>query len=471
MSIDALFREQYLTYDWVSTLKNSQRFWYQNLNNKIYIYDQQSLNIYTMSGYAAKLFATTERQEFSLILETMPWDEMKSTHKIFESIINTSTLDIPDVKNFVDSIHLNFSNQCNLACKYCFRDNSLDFRIADRSVPIRALEYLVYDCGKDATEYFVGYCYGGEPLLEFENLKNLIRYASLLSEKINKQIRIHFCTNGTILTEEMVKFLFRRQRDINISIDGNEMVNDAVRQYKNGKGTFSVIQSNIKKYQENNFRIHARSVITKNYPFPNRILNHLLDMGFDSISMKPIRSGNPLSFDKENIPQLLNAYKQLLEMFHQDLITERFDRIKKYKDDYSLRFIRVILLKQRVRRRCAWGRNQLVVNHLGEIFPCDSVLNIDRFKMGDVYTGVNWSQFSNLNVEERGYCKICWARNICGGTCFFSSWVVNNNISDIEPFECQLQKFLIENSLRLIFQLIDEKYNLNKLRTFFETIS
>jgi uncharacterized protein len=467
MNTETMIRDQYLPYHRVSALKDPHRFWYQNINQQVYIFDQVSGNIYGLKGQIASLFQARQRQEFSSILNSMTWDEVKSAYTIVDKISKSSSVNEPELKNTINSIHLDLSNQCNLACKYCFKDKKR-YELKDWSIVTRSLDFLVYDCGKNASEYEIGYCYTSEPLLDFPNLKKLIVHVTRLSKTINKKISVFFNTNGTILSEEIIRYFNRISRQFNISIDGSQSVHDEVRRFANGKGTFSVIQANIQKLKELNYTLLGSSVLTAQYPYPAQVLNFLLDLGFDDVLMKPVRFGNGLSFDENNISGLKYGYEEYFHMFYQDLRNGDFSRIKKYMNDFPLRFFQLILFKQKKFRRCYWGFNKMSVNHRGEIFPCDSALNMADFKVGDIENGMDWSKYSGLlQVDVRGQCKSCWAKYICGGTCYVKSWLDQRDYLWIDPVECELNKFLIESSLRLMFQLIDEGFNLAGLREFY----
>lgn len=469
MSINTVFRDQYLTYEMASILRNPKRFYYQTLNDRVYIFENLSGNIYVLKGNLATLFKAKEHGEFTALLDTMTWEDIKSAYSVIDGIIGIPNSHIKEPKYTTNSIHLDLNNQCNLACQYCFKDKK-HFEVKDWSIVTRTLEFLVYECGKDASEYEIGYCYTSEPLLDFQNLKKLIVQVTHLSKKINKKISVFFTTNGTILTEEILRYFNRITRQFNISIDGPQCVHDEVRQFVNGKGTFSVIQANINRLKENNYTLLGSSVLTTKYPYPAKVLNYLLDLGFVDVLIKPARFGNELSFDKKNISILKDGYEEYFQMLYQDLRAGNFERFKKYMNDFPMRFFKVILLKHKIFRRCYWGLNKMSINHRGEIFPCDSALNIDEFKVGDIYKGMDWSRSSDfLQVDVRGNCRDCWAKNICGGTCYLKSWLDKRDYLYINPVECELNKYLIESCLKLIFQLIDEGFNISELRQLYST--
>lgn len=467
MNVEEFIREQILTYERILALKDPKRFWYQNRKDQVYLFDCLSGNIYTLKGNSARLFQAKEREEFEKILSTLTCDEMKSVYTIVDKILKFTGNLVQETKFTMNSIHLDLSNRCNLACKYCFKDKRR-FELTDWSIVTRALEFLVYECGKEASEYEIGYCYTSEPLLDFQNLKKLIIETTQLSKKIDKKISVFFTTNGTILTDEILRYFNRISRQMNISIDGPQNVHDTVRRFANEAGTFSVIQKNIKKLKENNYTLLASSVLTTKYPYPVQILNFLLDQGFVDILIKPARLGNELSFNEKNLGELKNGYEEYFQLFYEDLKEGSFERIKRYMNDFPLRGLKIILLKQKKPRRCYWGWNKMSINHRGEIFPCDSALNINDFKVGDVYTGMDWSRISHLlHVEARGDCKSCWARYICGGTCYIDSWLNNRDYLSIDPVECELNKFLAESCLNLTFQLLDEGFDLEQLRKLY----
>lgn len=466
MCVDNFFREHYLTYEMFLELKNQYRFWSQSINTKVYIYDMVTSNIYVLKGNFKNLYEAKDREEFIAVLNKISLDDIKLTYTSVDKILRSSVSPLK-TKKVVNTMHLDLNNQCNLACKYCFKDKKR-FELKDWSIVTKALEYLVYDCGKDAPEYKIGYCYTSEPLLHFHSFKKLLVEITHLSKKINKEIAVFFTTNGTILTEDILRYFNRISRSFNISIDGNQNVHDEMRLFKNGGGTFSVIESNIQKLRQNNYTLLASSVLTSQYPYPARILSFLLEIGFDDILIKPARLGNELSFNLSNISELKNGYKEYFDMLYQDITMGRFERINKYKGDFLFRFFKRPLLKQKTTKRCYWMENKISLNHLGEFFPCDSALNINDLKIGDVYSGIDWQKFDQfLDVDMRSNCNHCWAKYICGGTCYLQSWINKKDITMIDPTECELNKFFAEKSIGLLFRLIDENINISELRHFF----
>lgn len=327
-------------------LKQSKRFKHIYISEDLYIFDGKTLNIIKVKPRLRQLIENADKPEkFSLLLEKLDLEEIKSIFLLIRGIQNVQLYsNDTSITGWINSIHLNISNRCNLSCRYCFKDTAPQ-ETNDWSILYKAVDYLVYECGKYTNEYSIGFGYSGEPLFYCDKIKDLLNYIKEIRNTTGKNIKLHFTTNGTLLSEEILKSLYTEGvlESFSISIDGPSEAHDVNRAFTGGKPTLGIIRQNLKAACSTQFKIYAKSVITKNYPCPAKILESHIDMGFEDIYMKPVRAGHEDSFDDTNVEKLKEGYDEYFSIFLEDVLNDRFYRLEKYLNDYALRYLQTIL--------------------------------------------------------------------------------------------------------------------------------
>jgi radical SAM protein with 4Fe4S-binding SPASM domain len=274
-----------------------------------------------------------------------------------------------------------------------------------------------------------------------------------------------FISNGTLLTDEAVKFI--KEIKLNpfcISLDGPPPVHDKHRIYKNGKSTFHDIEKNIKKLHDNGIDFSATAVITPDYPFPLDLAEFFLSIGAVSSDMKPVRAGTPDSFTPETIRTVIEGYEKLFSRYESDFLSGKDNLIKLMKNDMSFTGIKLLLTKHRFTKRCHWNED-LIIDGKGDIYPCDYTIGNQLFKRGSVQNSLLCNVFNDsLVVTERPGCRECWAKYLCGGTCYYSSWISTGTVSKPDQVECIFNKNMREICISFIHNLIINGADLQKLR-------
>ncbi len=289
-------------------------------------------------------------------------------------------------------------------------------------------------------------------------------YDKYLKKRKVPYVTFWFMTNGTCADKEFIDFV--KGCSVNplwVSIDGPKKVHDANRKYIKGKGSYDDVVKNIKIFQENGIDIKASVVLTAYYPKPMAIINHILKLGIKQISMTPVRPGSECSFTKENIDQLLSGYDEVYEMLKQTAENNNFELFRLLKDDIILSAFNIFLNRNKLAKRCHFD-DQIVVNSKGEIYPCLYFTDKRDFCFGNIKNGLNAEKLNHdILVNQRGSCKKCWARYLCGGTCFYGSFITTGNYMDIEPVECILKKHLAKRCLELIVFLKEHDIAIEKI--------
>jgi len=359
------------------------------------------------------------------------------------------------------SLMLYGSNACNLACTYCFAHKT---RQPHRSQTMSlermqaAIDFFLQDFARPAREAQVFFVTGGEPLLHFPLYQQVYQYCQQAQEKFGRPVHCGLTTNGTLLTEEHVRFFEEHHTLLALSLDGPPSIQDTQRPFRDGEGTYAPIVERLPWLLRNRnaFLRHtpASTVLTPEYPFPARMVAHLLDLGFENIVVKPTREplGRPA-----RLQRLQEGYREYAQFLVQRL--QEGDVRVLYAvnpDDFFGRFLIRVLLRQKLSYRCEALRRKLYVGPDGGIYPCDFFVGMEEFRVGDIDHGLDpaWQrEFLDLYIEEKESCQSCWARYLCGGGCPYIAALTQGRIDQPDPLECELVKFLIELALGVVAAL------------------
>jgi uncharacterized protein len=168
-----------------------------------------------------------------------------------------------------------------------------------------------------------------------------------------------------------------------------------------------------------------------------------------------LQKDKPFAVNEDNIEKIEAMYSEFTDFFRQEASIGRIDYLTMILNDNDFygKLIRRLLLKERIIYRCDAGKCKFSVNAAGEIYPCDSFVGHSEFKLGDIYSGIDpdkQEKFYRASIFDREKCKECWAKFLCGGDCFYNSYIVNGNITEPDKIHCRLIKFCILQSLELI---------------------
>lgn len=364
-------------------------------------------------------------------------------------------------------------HDCNLKCSYCFAKSGENYSGSERvfsAENIRNLfEFLYSDYYRDKKSLRLDLVSGGESLLQFETLKDIVKIRNEMKEKYHKDMMIWLCTNGTLLNEEICDFLNSNNISIGISIDGDIHEQNKNRQFKDGSGTYDTIVSNIKSIKENQnysskFKdIWGLVVITPETESIVNILIHHKKIGINNVQMKLVRSTqNRFVFNEKSLQHIKQSYNELCDFFFKECIKGNLDYIKMIlnDNDYFGKILRRLLIKQIVFNRCQAGKNKIAATADGNIYPCDSFVGINDFIIGNYCSKtIENNPFKNICFDDRNKCRNCWGRFLCGGDCYHNSYLKNSDIYIPDEKFCDLQLYLILLSIRLIDDLNEKAPN------------
>ncbi len=388
-------------------------------------------------------------------------EELKESGELFaEDEYQQYVIDFKKRKTVVKALCLHIAHDCNLGCRYCFaEEGEYHGRRALMSLEVgkQALDFLVANSGNRRNlevDFF-----GGEPTMNFDVVKELVRYGRSLEGPHNKNFRFTLTTNGVLLDDDIMEFANREMANVVLSIDGRKEVNDYMRPTRNGKGSYDLIVPKFRKFAElrNQTNYYVRGTFTHhNLDFSEDVL-HLADLGFKQISVEPVVAPpeEPYAIREEDLPKLLEEYDKLAK-----------EMIKREKEGRGFNFFHFMIdLTQGpcVAKRlsgCGSGTEYLAVTPWGDLYPCHQFVGMDEFKLGDVWHGVQAEEirdeFKLCNVYAKEKCRNCFARFYCSGGCAANSYNFHGSILDAYDIGCELQKKRIECAIMIKAALADQ---------------
>lgn len=382
-------------------------------------------------------------------IEELILEEALFTEDIYEKYIT----DFKARQTVVKALCLHIAHDCNLACRYCFaEEGEYQGRRALMSYEVgkQALDFLIQNSGnrKNLEVDF----FGGEPLMNFEVVKQLVAYGREQEALHNKKFRFTLTTNGILLNDDIMEFANREMSNVVLSIDGRKEVNDFMRPSRNGKGSYDVILPKFKKVAEsrNQNNYYVRGTFTHNNLDFSEDVVHLAESGFKQISVEPVVAGEEESYaiKKEDLPRIFDEYDKLARYM-----------IEKKKAGQDFNFFHFMLdlsggpcVAKRL-SGCGSGTEYLAVTPWGDLYPCHQFVGEEDFLMGNVYEGVKKTdlrdEFKCCNVYAKDKCRDCFARFYCSGGCAANSFKFHGTINDAYDIGCELQKKRVECAIML----------------------
>ena len=371
------------------------------------------------------------------------------TEDIYENYIDS----FKKRETVVKALCLHIAHDCNLACRYCFaEEGEYHGRRALMSYEVgkKALDFLVANSG-NRTNLEVDF-FGGEPLMNWEVVKQLVAYGRSLEEEHHKKFRFTITTNGVLLNDEILEFVNKEMGNMVLSIDGRKEVHDRMRPHRGGQGSYDEIVPKFKKAAESRGQMnyYVRGTYTHyNTDFAKDVL-HLADLGFKQISVEPVVAPETEDYAirEEDLPQLLAQYDELAE-----------EMIKRRKEGNGFNFFHFMIDLEGgpcVAKRlsgCGSGTEYLAVTPWGDLYPCHQFVGNEDFLMGNVDEGVLRTdirdEFKQCNVYAKEKCKDCFAKFYCSGGCAANSYNFTGNVNGSYDIGCELQRKRIECAIMI----------------------
>ena len=403
------------------------------------------------------VYGREETEEALSEIEALKEAGQLFTEDEYESYIT----DFKQRKTVVKALCLHIAHDCNLACRYCFaEEGEYHGRRALMSFEVgkKALDFLIENSGNRRNlevDFF-----GGEPLMNWEVVKQLVIYGRSREKECNKNFRFTLTTNGMLLNDEVMEFCNKEMGNVVLSLDGRREVNDRMRPTRNGKGSsYDIIVPKFRKFAEsrNQDRYYVRGTFTRhNLDFSKDVL-HFADLGFKQMSIEPVVASpdEPYAIREEDLPQILEEYDKLAVEF-----------IRRKKGGRGFNFFHFMIdLEQGpcVAKRlsgCGSGTEYLAVTPWGDLYPCHQFVGEEGFLLGNVDEGITNTalrdEFKLCNVYAKEKCRSCFARFYCSGGCSANSYKFHGKITDAYDIGCEMQKKRIECAIMIKAALAEE---------------
>ena len=344
----------------------------------------------------------------------------------------------------IKAMCLHIAHDCNLRCKYCFASTG-EFHGARMMMPLEtakaALDFLIAHSGN--RKHLEVDLFGGEPLINFDVVKETVAYGRTLEEKHGKVIRFTMTTNGLALTEDKIEYLNREMHNIVLSLDGRREVHDELRPTVNGRGSYDAILPKLKALVEarGEKEHYVRGTFTNlNLDFVEDV-KALYQEGFRQMSIEPVvlAPENPYAIRQEHLPRIMEEYDKLAAY----LMNSR-------KDGEWFNFFHFMMdmdngpcLKKRI-TGCGAGTEYVAVTPDGDIYPCHQFVGEEGFKMGNVldasFDASMQQPFQACNVRTKPACQACWAKYFCSGGCAANAWKYQGDIMVPDEIACALER-------------------------------
>ncbi len=380
--------------------------------------------------------------------------QLKDSGELFtEDVYEPHIMDFKKRPTVVKALCLHIAHDCNLACRYCFAEEG---EYHGR----RAL--MSYETGKQALDFLIANSgnrknlevdfFGGEPLLNFEVVKQLVAYGREQEQLHDKHFRFTLTTNGVLLDDDVMEFANREMDNVVLSIDGRKEVHDRMRPFRKGAGSYDLIVPKFQKFAESRGQkqYYVRGTYTHfNTDFSKDVL-HLADLGFEQISVEPVVAGpeDEYALTAEDLPILFEEYDNLAK--------EMIKRKKEGKEFHFFHFMIDLEGGPCVYKRlsgCGSGTEYLAVTPWGDLYPCHQFVGNEDFLMGNVKDGVTNTavrdEFKCCNVYAKEKCRGCFARFYCSGGCAANAYNFHGSITDAYDIGCELQKKRIECAIMI----------------------
>ena len=379
---------------------------------------------------------------------------LKEDHKLFTpDTYAPMAADYKNHSNVIKALCLHVAHTCNLSCSYCFASQG-------KYQGERAL--MSFEVGKQALDFLVAHSgarrnlevdfFGGEPLMNWQVVKDLVAYARSLEPIHNKNFRFTLTTNGVLLDDEVIDFCNKEMHNVVLSLDGRKEVHDRFRKDYAGNGSYDAIVPKFQHFVERrgDKSYYIRGTYTHhNTDFVSDIL-HMADLGFTEQSMEPVvcHPDAPCALNQEDLPILFDQYEQLAR-----------EMLRRQREGRPFTFYHYILdlkhgpcIYKRI-SGCGSGTEYMAVTPWGELFPCHQFVGDPKYSLGNIWDGVTntavQDEFRSCNAYARPECADCWARLYCSGGCAANSYHASGSIRGVYSYGCELFKKRMECAIML----------------------
>ncbi len=393
------------------------------------------------------------REEVDACIEQI--EELKTAGKLFapdtfsEMAGKLKTVSAGVVK----ALCLHVAHTCNLNCAYCFASQGKyhgDRAIMSLDVGKRALDFLIENSA-GRTNLEVDF-FGGEPLMNFDMIKELVAYARVREKEAGKNFRFTLTTNGVLVDDDVIEFSNREMSNVVLSLDGRKEIHDRYRVDHQGRGSWETIVPKFQKFvrERGDKGYYMRGTFTHANPDFLKDIEEMLSLGFRELSMEPVvcAPDDPSALTTEDLPVVMEQYEKLAELM-----------LEKHKEGKPFTFYHYMIdlkggpcIYKRL-SGCGSGTEYMAVTPWGDLYPCHQFVGEEQFKLGNIWDGVTnktmQDEFAACNVYTRKECHDCWAKLYCSGGCAANAYHATGSVNGVYEYGCELFRKRMECAIML----------------------
>jgi len=344
------------------------------------------------------------------------------------------------------------SQSCNLQCRYCFAHPAVEDKnvYMSRDVAFKAVNLLLE---QERGRYCEIDFFGGEPLLNFPLIRDVVAYARAAGCRRGKEFTFTLTTNALLLDDEISLFLNDENISVILSLDGRPAVHDRMRRTADETGSYKQALPRIKEFlhKRNYQNYYIRGTYTVHNLDFCRDIEHLLELGFHSLSLEPVVAAEDADYALRgmDLSRLEQEYDRLVDLFLQRRAEGRPFHFYHFAIDLE----NGPCLYKRL-SGCGAGREYLAVAADGSLYPCHQFVGDDVFLLGRLGDGplkldLRRGEQVAHSAEEREECSGCWTRYLCGKGCAAASYFMAGDLQRNSNLYCALQRIRLERALYL----------------------
>lgn len=408
-----------------------------------------------------ELFETNSKEEILTVMEEkycsrddISKTDIEECYAQVESLKENGKLFSPDTfepmagdlkaktAGVIKALCIHIAHTCNLNCSYCFASQGKyhgDRAMMSFEVGKRALDFLIENSGSRRNlevDFF-----GGEPLMNFDVVKEMVAYARSIEKQHNKNFRFTLTTNGMLIDDDVIDFANKEMSNVVLSLDGRKEIHDRYRVDYAGNGSWERIVPKFQKLVKarEGKAYYMRGTFTHANPDFLKDIQQMLDLGFSELSMEPVVSApsDPEALTKEDLEVVMDQYEKLAELM-----------LKRDKEGKPFTFYHYMIdltggpcIYKRI-SGCGSGTEYMAVTPWGDLYPCHQFVGEEKFKLGDIWQGVTNKEiqqsFADCNVYARPDCKDCWAKLYCSGGCAANAYHSTGSVTGVYKDGCTL---------------------------------
>ena len=381
-------------------------------------------------------------------------EQLKKDGKLFtEDVFEGRAFDLKNRHTDVKALCLHIAHTCNLTCDYCFaaQGNFCGKQgLMSLEVGKRAIDFLIENSGKRRNlevDFF-----GGEPLMNFDVVKEIVAYARSIEKTHDKNFRFTLTTNGMLIDDDVIEFANKECHNVVLSLDGRKEVHDRLRKTASGKGSYDVIVPKFQKLvsSRGGKGYYMRGTFTHNNPDFTEDILHMLDLGFTELSMEPVvcAPDDPYALTDEDMKTVCEQY---------EILAKEMIRRKKAGNGFTFYHYMIDLtggpcIYKRI-SGCGSGTEYFAVTPWGDLYPCHQFVGDDAYCVGNIFDGITEkdvvNEFKMCNAYARKECKDCWARLYCSGGCAANAYHATGSVRGVYEQGCTLFKKRMECAIMI----------------------